>query len=283
MPRWSLTAAVLVALHLAAPAAAQTTAPPPREDVMAIAADKNIKMKLDKLIAAINASTFDWSVADVYQLVDMGHPPEVIKPAAAKAGMFFNDPKPMSAIIAAGRATAQPEVIPINSNDDFVIVFETFNDIKYAMDEANKARESIPPRATHESDDDWFLRQRRAEEVRVAAVAPLEGRINQMTFDAQLTGEVVAEGGCNKPKVSIPLDRIDFNLFRYTLGGKQVDLVTGITGKNVEKVAFLGAGARRFEAVGTCGTAAPGTPVKLSVRLHRAHDSDAWTGTAEFK
>ena len=50
-----------------------------RDDIMALAADKNIKLKQDKLIGAIEASEFDWSFEDVYTLVDMDHPPEVVK------------------------------------------------------------------------------------------------------------------------------------------------------------------------------------------------------------
>ena len=80
MPRSTLAA--LVALLAAGPALAQDDGPMGRDDIMALAADKNIKLKQDKLIGAIEASEFDWSFEDVYTLVDMDHPPEVVKPAA---------------------------------------------------------------------------------------------------------------------------------------------------------------------------------------------------------
>lgn len=277
-PRWIL----LAALALAAPAMAQD-APPTREDVMAIAADKNIKLKMDKLTGAINASQFQWTYEDVYTLVDMEHPPEVTKPAAAKAGMFYDNPKSLSSIIKAGRESARPEAIKISSNADFVIVFETFNDFKYAIEAANRKAESIDPRKSHESDNDWFLRKRKAEEARLAEVSPIEGKISNTTFEAELTGSVIEDGGCNKPRVTIDLEKIDFGLYRYTLGGKQVDLPMALAGASVEKVGFLASGGRRFEATGTCTKAAPGSPAKLSLRMHRPFDSDQWSGTAEFK
>ncbi len=279
MHRW-----ILLAAFAATPALAQDDAgAPSRDDVMAIAADKNIKLKLDKLITAIDASTFDWSYADVYKLVDLDHPPEVIKPAAGKAGMFYDNPRSLNAISKEGRESAAAEVVKIGSNQDFVILFETFNDIKYAMEAAEKKAKNIDPRKPHESDDDWFLRQRKAEEARLAELTPLEGQISQTTFEANLTGSVVAEGGCNKHKVSIDVEKIDFGLYRFTLGGKQVDLVLGVTGSGVEKVAFSASGGRRFEVTGTCTKAAVGSPTKLNIRMHRPYDSDQWSGTAELK
>ena len=77
--------------------------------------------------------------------------------------------------------------------------------------------------------------------------------------------------------------KIDFKLYRYTLGGKKVDLVTGVTGKNIERVSFNATGGRRFEVVGTCSNKAAGSPVIATLSMSRAFDSDKWTGTAQFK
>lgn len=282
MPRWPTMIGCAAAIALSFPAHAED-GPPSRDDVMAIASDKNIKLKLDKLVSAVEASEFDWSYEDVYTLVDMEHPPEVTKPAAAKAGMFYDNPKAMSKIIADGRASASPETITVSKNEDFVVLFETFNDIKYGIEAAQKERGAIQPRQSHESDDDWFLRQRKADEVQAAKIAPLEGKIPATTFDLLLTGTVQPMGDCNKPFVTIDLNKIDFGLYRYALGGKSVDLVTSVTGKNVEKVAFQASGGRRFEVVGTCSKAAVGSPVVASVKMSRALDSNSWTGSAEFK
>ena len=234
-------------------------------------------------MAAIDASEFDWTYEDVYTLVDMDHPPEVVKPAAAKAGMFYDSPKSLNKIIEDGRASAAAETVKISKNEDFVVVFETFNDVKYGIDAAEAARSALSPRESHETDDDWFLRQRKAEAVKVGTIAPLEGKIAATTFDLVLTGSVAAMGDCNKPYVNIDLSKIDFGLYRYTLGGQRVDLKTDVIGKNVERVAFNATGGRRFEVVGTCTNKSPGSPAVATITMRRAFDSDAWTGVAAFK
>lgn len=281
MPRWTPISLLAACLLTASTAAAQD-APPSRDDVMAIAADENIKLKMDKLTSAIEASQFDWTYADVYQIVDLGHGPDVTRPAAAKAGMFWDSPKAKSKIIADGRASAPAETVTISGNDDFVILFEFFNDIKYAIKAAEREADSIDPRQSHESDDDWFLRKRKAEEGRLATVSPLEGKINATTFKITLTGAVAEVGGCKKAAVNIPLEKIDFNLYRYTLGGSAVDLPLSLEGSNVESVAFKATGGRRFEAFSTCVSGSGANGARLELEMRRPFNSDAWTGKATF-
>ena len=100
---------------------------PTHDDIMALAKDENIQLKMDKLVSAVNDSTFDGSYGQVYALVDMEMPEEVLKPAAAKAGMFWDGTaKALDRIVADGHASARPQTVTISGNADFVVLFEFF-------------------------------------------------------------------------------------------------------------------------------------------------------------
>ena len=285
----SWLAAILV---LTTPVATAQDAAPTREDVMALANDPNIQLKMDKLVQAVNASSFDWSAKDVYVLVDLDLPPEVLKPAAAKAGIFWDGTaQSMRSLHAKHQSRAPAETIRITSNDDFVILFEFFNDIKNALTLAEQQAGTLVPRMDHETDDAWFLRERKHQEDLVAARSPVHARIAATTFEIEIHGGFTPyDGSCTQGTVSIDLCPVDFGLYRYALGGRRVDLPLSLDADNVQTAQFKASGSRVFEATSTpvCVSESAAASLTeagstLSVTLRRPPDSDQWTGSAEFK
>jgi hypothetical protein len=275
----------------AAPSVALAQGATSMADILSLANDKNISLKLDKLASAVEGSAFDWSVENVYSLVDLDMPEEVCKPAATKAGMFWDSPKSMKAIIDAGRASAGSQTITINGNPDLVMVFEFFNEVHWGIKAAEEQVGPLKPKESWESDDAFWLRKRKHEEAIAAATSPWEGKIDATTFSAVLTGGFSPyDGSCTSALVDLDLSQVQFDLYRRTLGGNAVNVPVAATGRNVGSISFMASGRRRFEAISTplcvsagsaASLAAAGSKVELTFR--RPHNSDKWTGTAEFK
>lgn len=280
---------------LAMPAIAEepaAQAAPTFADIVAMIKDKNAKYKLDKLAPAVEASNHAWRPRDVYELLDLGAPPDVLKLAAGKAKMFWDgSAKALPAVITNAREGAPSETVKIATNDDLVIVFEHFNDIKYEIEAAKSALGALAPRASYEDDVKYDMRTRDFDIRQAQTMSPFEGRIAKTTFDIELTGGFTPhDGACTRPTVVVDLTKVNFDLFRYTLGGLRVEVPVSLdAGSNVEAAKFAATGQYRFEATGKpiCVSAAQAATLssqgsKLRMTLRRPFDSDNWTGTASF-
>ena len=170
----SARSALLAACLLAVSSLAQAQEAGSFDEVLALAQDKNIHLKVDKLVTAVSDSTFPWTFEMVYQLVDLGMPEEVCKPAAAKAGMFWDNPKAMSTITEDGRRSAQSQTITVASNPDLVMVFEFFNEVKWGIKAARDQVGALKPKESWEDDNAFWLRKRKHEEA-LAALARARG------------------------------------------------------------------------------------------------------------
>jgi len=169
-------------------------------------------------------------------------------------------------------------------------LFEEMNDYKNGESLAVKALGDLPPRASHEDDNQFQLRQRKHEEAIVSARAPWEGKIDATSFEAELTGDFTTyDGSCTQAHISVDLSVIQFNLFRTAMGGLRVEVPITVASKNVEKAQFVAVNPYRFEAWSkpicvSSGAAASlaGQGSKLKITFKRTFDSDNWTGSGEF-
>ena len=262
-----------------------------RDDIQMLLSDKNLKLKYDKLKTAVESTTFDWSFEDAYMLIDAEVPEDIVRIGTGRAGMFYDGTnKSMNQIWEAGYATAQPQTIKV-TNTDFVVVFEFFNDQKYAIQATADRLGSVEPQQSYETDDVYFERKRRHEEAIHAATAPIAGAIEKTTFEAEVTGGFKPhDGSCGAAEVQVDLAAVSFDLFRYTLGGKRTKVPIQTSGSNVATVEFAAAsGSRFFQATSNpicvssgaySGLQSAGS--KLKVTFQREYGSDNWKGSAEF-
>ncbi|NCG17681.1 MAG: hypothetical protein GWP91_01515 [Rhodobacterales bacterium] len=291
MHSWLVISIVLtLGLFSEAAFAADSVQPLSREQIFELAGDKNIKMKMDKLTGAIAKTNFDWAFEDVYVLVDLDMPPDIIKMAAGKAGMFYTgNEKSLTKIAADGRETASARTIVLN-NSDFVILFETYNDIKYEEEAIRERIGDFKAREEHETDDVFFLRKRKYDEGLLAAVSPVVGKIDKLTFEAMLTGGFTPhDGSCTQGLIEIDLNQISFDLFRYALGGRRVMVPINIADSNVASAKFEANKGQKFTALSSpvcvsAGAAAglAGQGSKFKVTFSRMHDENVWSGTGSF-
>ena len=174
---------------------------------------------------------------------------------------------------------------------DITILDGVFNDIKNALTLAEQQAGTLVPRMDHETDDAWFLRERKHQEDLVAARSPVHARIAATTFEIEIHGGFTPyDGSCTQGTVSIDLSPVDFGLYRYALGGRRVDLPLSLDADNVQTAQFKASGSRVFEATSTpvCVSESAAASLTeagstLSVTLRRPPDSDQRTGSAEFK
>jgi len=258
-------------------------------DIMAMAKDKNAKLKLEKIHEALENSPHEWHTKDVYALVDLDLDPELAKKAAAKAGIFWQGGTSITQLETEGRASASPQTIKV-TNADLVILFEDMNDIKNNMDMAVKAVGDLPARAGHESDNQYQLRERQHKEAIVSAKAPWEGLVDVTRFEGEFTGDFTPhDGKCTQAHINVDLAMVQFPLFRTAMGGLRVEVPIAVTSKNVEKAQFVAINPYRFEAWSNpiCVSAAAATTLstqgsKLKVTFGRTFDGDVWVGEGEF-
>lgn len=286
-----LLVVVLASLLAAAPASAQDAPEGPSYgDIVAMLKDKNAALKMDLVQKAVDTSVHTWRPKDVYEVLDLGATPPVARAAAAKANMFWDgSAKPLQKVREEARGRAAAETVRITSNEDLVMVFETFAEVQYGLKAAEKEVGPLKPRESWE-DDVKFDMRKRAHDVSLAqALGPHEGRIEKTTFEAELTGGFTPhDGSCTQPHVSVDLSQVAIDTYRYAMGGRRMDVPIAIAGNsNVESARWAASGGYRFEAYGKaiCGgssssLAAQGS--KLKITLTRPLDSDAWSATATF-
>lgn len=275
--------------HAEDPAEAAT---PSFDDIVAMLKDKNAQFKQDKLQQAVAASAHPWRPKDIYALVDLGASPAITSIAAGKAKMFWDgSAKSLAVVQKTGRDAAPAETVKIGNNADLVMIFEHFNDIKYGLDAAKNQVGTLQPRQGYEDDVKYDMRKRDYDLRLAAALAPFEGQIAKSTFEAELTGSFTPhDGSCTRAQVVVDLSKVNFELFRYTMGGLKVDVPFELSaGSNVETAKWSASGQYRFEATSAplCVSAAQAATLssqgsKLKITMSRPFDSDRWTATATF-
>lgn len=265
---------------------------PKFSDIVTMLKDKNAQYKQDKIQEAVEQSAHTWRPKDVYELLDLGASPPVLSVAAAKAKMFWDgSARTLAQVLQDGREGAPAETVKVRGNDELVIVFEHFNDIKYGMEEAKQGVGPLQPRQGYEDDIKYDMRKRDHDLKMAAALAPWEGRINKTTFEIELTGGFTPhDGKCTQAHIEVDLSQVSFELYRYSMGGLKVDVPIEIGGNaNIESARWTASGSRRFEAKSKpiCVSAAQAATLasqgsKLQITLSRPFDSDKWTGTGSF-
>jgi hypothetical protein len=280
MRRWLLLALVLAPLG----AYAGTY-----EDVLAML-DKPDTKPVD-VVAAINASTDKWLPHHVYALIDRHAPREVIGAVAAKAAVFYDGSQlSLDDQGAATRAAVPPEVVPVHSADDLVMIFEFFNDVKNEIDAAKASAGPKPTQNAGEMEAVFDKRARAFDESVVAAIAPSEGKIDATTWAVELPAALGAPDakGCQKVELLADLPSVGYLLFRTAMGGNLVLYdVTFPKPITVEKLQWGGENSRRLQGTSwpICDPTALATlssGVKFKGTLHRTHLGGDWTGTGEF-
>jgi len=278
------------ALLSSSPSVAQDASEDPSfRDIMKLAKDKNAKLKLDKITEAIELSSHAFTTKDVYALVDLDLDPTLADKAAKKAGIFWQGGTSLNQLAAEGRASAAPTTFNLN-NGDLVILFEEINEYKNEEALAIKNVGDLAPKASHEDDNKYQLRQRKHDEAIVRARSPWEGKIDAATFVGEFTGGFTQyDGNCTQAHIEVDLSMVTFELFRAAMGGLRVEVPIQTASKNIQKVQFSAMSPYRFEAWSnpicvSSGAAASlaGQGSKLKITFKRPHESDSWTGTGDF-
>ena len=281
----------MVLLTWALPQAASAQDEWTRDDIKMLLSDKNLSLKYDKLKDAVESTTFDWSFEDAYMLIDAEVPEDIVRIGTGRAGMFYDGTnKSMNQIWEAGFATAQPQTIQL-TNADFVVLFEFFNDQKYAIQAVKDRLGPQQGQQSYETEDVYWERKRRYDEAVHAATAPVAGTIEKTTFVAEVTGGFKPyDGACGAAEIKLDLAAVSFDLFRYTLGGKRIKVPIQVSGSNVANVEFAAAsGSRFFQATSNPICVSSGAysnleaaGSKLKITFQRKYDGDTWTGNAQF-
>jgi hypothetical protein len=286
---------ILVALIGLALAQSPAPAPPPPFAASSVA---EIKAGLSKGVApkeieqAILDSKSTWRPKDFFELVDARAPEGVLRALAAKAAVFYDGTeKPLEDVAKEARAYQPSEKLTL-TDADFVVLFEWFNDRKYERDAAVNAIGPAPKRNTGELDREFDLRQRAYDVAVAKARGPADGKIEAAVFTLDLSVAFDpwdSRTGCGRARLSAEVDKVDYFVFRETLGGLQNTAPVTIKSRTAESMKFTAEGHRRLEAnswpicmaqASYDALAAKGA--KVTGTLQRAALTPDWKGTVEF-
>jgi len=229
-----------------------------------------------ELVKAVEASTRRWSPNDVYELIDREVPEPIVKAVAAKVGLLTTGKRPLHVIAAEARAGAPSETVTVDG--DITRLFTWFQDIFKERAAAEETLGLPNMKASNETQHQYERRMRDYEEKRVATVGPVEGRIENATFEVTLPASTMNVGGCERPVATGDASSVDFDLFREVAGTRQAETLVPLKSYSIEKLMFAVAPQRRVEAHGRCGK----TAKSMVVSMQRTADG-AWTATGDFK
>ena len=178
----------------------------------------------------------------------------------------------VTGIMAAGKST-----IALGPSN-FVELFEFFNDTKNDLAAAEASVGKVTPQGPTETINLYERRMRTREENLIKAKGPIEGRIDHTTFTVDLPAVVTERDGCSRSVATADMSELPFDLFRGAMGTVAAAAKLSMSGStNIETAQFTIEGARRFEAIGRCGT----TGTKLKLTMSRSWDGK-WTGAGGF-
>jgi len=216
----------------------------------------------------------------------------VIGAVATKAAIFYDGSQlPLDQQGQSVRDATPPNTITITNPDDMVMLFEFFNDMKYGMDAAKQQIGPAPVQKDTDMQSVYDKTYRKWQEDTVAATAPFEGQIDHTDFDISLPATWAPyTAGCTKAILHVPMDSVQFMLFRAAMGSNLVLFdVTMPKSVTVAKLQFAGENHREFngESWPICVDQATATtimagPVSWKGDIHRTHVGADWTGTGEF-
>ncbi|MEO0601725.1 MAG: hypothetical protein AAF211_09825 [Myxococcota bacterium] len=230
------------------------------------------------LVAAIRASAYAFSPADVYALIDRRAPERVIRAVCEKAGEPF-DPswRSLDELAAAARRGQSAERIELGEGD-FDRLFTTLQRLEAEVAKAARSVAEPPPRGGDESQRLYERRLRRHASARVRALGPAEGRIAATSFAITLPATRQTRDGCVRPLAIADVSRLPFSTFRAGMGTLDRENVVAVDSETIEQARFTVNGGFRFEVLGSCDADAE----QVTLELRRTHDGQ-WSGTGELQ
>jgi hypothetical protein len=244
-----------------------------------------------EIIAAITSSKHPWLPKDVFEMLDAGVSEGIAKGTASKMGLFWEDWfQPLDVIGSEARQFGEANTLKLDDGN-VVILFEWFNDIKYAKEAALKAVGPLAPKGSSELDREHDMRKRKHAVDTAKAVGVLDGKVEALTVELELTGEwgpFDARRGCGTAKLNKVVNEVDFFVFREVIGTLQSVSDVELKSRSVASLRFAADSDRRIESESfdvctseSSYSSMAGKPVKLQATIKRTFDG-VWSGRGEF-